>query len=88
MGPEQFTAVRYVLTVRAAVGHYDTRVLSCYQRQCFKLTNSTQSNVAEDDDDENNTANHIGAAPGGGGGGGGRKYDNKYEMFDMETPRL
>lgn len=50
--------------------------VSRYQRRRFKLTNSTQSNVAKDDDDENNTANHISAAPVGGGG------------FDMESPRL
>lgn len=40
------------------------KLVWCKQQQCFKLTNSTQSDVAEDDDDENNAANHISAAPG------------------------
>lgn len=43
----------------------------CNQLQWFRLTDSSQGNVAEDDDDENDAAHNIRAAPGG---------DNKSEL--------
>lgn len=71
MGPEQFACRLLGATVCGCVSLRNT--CDVISGSVLELTNSTQSNVAEDDDDENNTANHISAAP----GGEKKKYDNK-----------